>query len=252
MKKLLIILILFIPGLVMAEDFQTLLDEADSLVNYPGRDFAGQYTIVQDKPGQGRTTTIAAIFRRDSEDTYVIVIQEPSVNKGQGYLKQGRTLWFYDPESKRFNSTASTDRFQNSNARNSDFTQSTLAQDYDVVSGTEVKLGSFDCWLLELEANNTEVTYPKMKIWISKDGLVRMTEDYSLSGQHLRTTAISGYYNIKGTYVPKVFIFEDQLRGANINGQFHKERTLVEIARPSFEALPNSVFSKSFLESVNR
>ncbi len=252
MKKLIIIFILLIPGLVMAEDFQKLLEDADSLVNYPGSDFAGQYTIVQDKPGQGRTTTIAAIFRRDSEDTYVIVIQEPSVNKGQGYLKQGRTLWFYDPESKRFNSTASTDRFQNSNARNSDFTQSTLAQDYDVVSGTEVKLGAYDCWLLELEANNTEVTYPKMKIWISKDGLVRMTEDYSLSGQHLRTTAIPDYYKIDDTYVPKRLLFVDQLRGANINGKFQNERTQITIGSPSFDPLPNSVFSKSFLESVNR
>ncbi|MDC7241291.1 MAG: outer membrane lipoprotein-sorting protein [Spirochaetales bacterium] len=252
MKKLLIILFFVIPSFLMAEDYQKLLELADSLVNYPDHDFSGQYTITQNKPGQGQTVSVAAIFRRDSQDTYVIVIQEPSINKGQGYLKQGRTLWFYDPESKRFNSTSSTDRFQNSNARNSDFTQSTLAMDYDVISGEEVKLGSYDCWLLELEANNTEVTYPKMKIWISKDGLVRMTEDYSLSGQHLRSTYIPDYYNIGGTFVPKRLLFEDQLRGATINGKFQKERTLIDISSPSFKDLPNSVFSKSFLESVNR
>ena len=236
----------------MAEDFRKLLEQADSLVNYPEQDFSGQYTIVQDKPGQGRTMTVAAVFRRDSQDSYVIVIQEPSVNKGQGYLKQGRTLWFYDPESKRFNSTSSTERFQNSNARNSDFTQSTLAQDYDVISGQEVKLGAYDCWLLDLEANNMDVTYPKMKIWISKDGLVRMTEDYSLSGQHLRTTAIPDYYKIDGIYVPKRLLFVDQLRGSTINGKFQNEKTQITISNPSFNDLPNSVFSKSFLESVNR
>lgn len=235
-----------------AQNYQDLLVRADSLVNYGDSDFSAEYIIVQDKPGQSRSTTIAAVFRRDSEETYVIVVKEPSINKGQGYLKKGNTLWFFDPESERFNSTSSQDRFQNSNARNSDFTQSTLSKDYDVVTGEEVALGRFDCWLLTLEANNDEVTYPKMKIWISKDGLVRKTEDYSLSGQLLRTTAIPDYYSVGDFFVPKRILFVDALRGATINGRFRNEKTQITIAKPSFADLPDSVFSKSFLENVNR
>ena len=237
---------------LFAVDYHELLVDADKLVNYPGRDFSGEYTIVQDRPGHDRNITVVAVFRRDSEETYVIVVKEPSVNKGQGYLKKGKTLWFFDPESKRFNSTSSRDRFQNSNARNSDFTQSTLAKDYDVVAGEEVKLGKFDCWLLTLEANNDEVTYPKMKIWISKDGLVRKSEDYSLSGQLLRTTAIPDYYSVEDFFIPKRLLFIDALRGANIDGKFRNEKTQITISKPSFDDLPDSVFSKSFLENMSR
>ncbi len=251
-KIFIVILISLIAINLFGTDYKSLLEQADNLVNYPGTDFSAEYTIVQDKPGQSRTTTIAAVFRRDSKETYVILVKEPSINKGQGYLKQGGTLWFFDPESRKFNSTSSSDRFQNTNARNSDFTQSTLAQDYDVVSGSEGKLGRFDCWVLELEANNDEVTYPKMKIWISKDGLVRKTEDYSLSGQLLRTTAIPDYYKLDEVFVPKRILFIDALRGATINGKFQNEKTQITITKPSLGNLPDSVFSKSFLESMNR
>ena len=182
----------------------------------------------------------------------MIVIMQPLISKGQGYLKEGRTLWFYDPESRRFNTTSSADRFQNTNARNSDFTRSTLAQDYKVIAGENARLGRFDCRLLTLEAVTPDVTYPKMKAWISDDGLLRKTEDYSLSGQLLRTSAIPDYHQIGGRFVPKQILFVDALRGATINGVFVNEKTQFTISRPSFERQANSVFSKTFLETVSR
>jgi len=176
----------------------------------------------------------------------------PLINKGQGYLKQNKTLWFYDPESRRFNTTSNADRFQNTNARNSDFTRSTLAQDYKVTAGEDAVLGRFDCRLLTLEAITTDVTYPKMKVWISNDGLLRKSEDYSLSGQLLRTSAIPDYYQIGGRFVPRQILFVDALRGAVINGAFMNEKTQISIAKPSFAKVADSVFSKTFLEAVNK
>jgi outer membrane lipoprotein-sorting protein len=229
-----------------------ILRQADALVSYYDTDFSAEYTIVQDKPGQSRSTTVAGVFRRDSIETYVIVIMQPAISRGQGYLKQGKTLWFYDPESRRFNTTSSTEHFQNTNARNSDFTRSTLAQDYRIVRGEDTVLGRFKCRLLSLEAVSTGVTYPRMKIWISEDGLVRKTEDYSLSGQLLRTSAFPDYYQIGRRYVPKRILFVEELRGAVINGTMVNEKTQITITRPSFEKQADSVFSKTFLESVNR
>jgi len=231
---------------------QELLAKVDSLVSYYDTDFSAEYTIVQEQPGQGLSTTVAGVFRRDSNETYVIVIMQPLASKGQGYLKQGNTLWFYDPESRNFNTTSSADRFQNTNARNSDFTRSTLAQDYKVVSGENATLGRFECRVLTLEAITTSVTYPKMKVWISKDSLLRKSEDYSLSGQLLRTSAIPDYYNINGRFVPRQILFVDALRGSVIKGVFVNEKTQISIAKPSFNKVADSVFSKTFLELVNQ
>jgi outer membrane lipoprotein-sorting protein len=231
---------------------EELLKRADNLASYYGVDFSAEYTIVQDKPGQSRNATVAGVFRRDSDAMYTIVIVQPAINRGQGYLKQGDTLWFYDPESKRFNSTSSRDRFQNSNARNSDFTRSTLSDDYNISTGEEAVLGRFKCRVLTLEATNKEVTYPRMKVWLSEDGLVRKTEDYSLSGQLLRTSVIPEYYNLGGRYVPKAVLLVDALRGATVNGVFVNEKTQISIKNPSFAPVSSSVFSKTFLEKASR
>jgi outer membrane lipoprotein-sorting protein len=239
------------PGLWAVSDLE-LLKQADGLASYYNIDFSAEYTIVQDKPGQARSTTVAGVFRRDSRETYVIVIMQPAISRGQGYLKQGNTLWFYDPESRRFNTTSSKDRFQNTNASNSDFTRSTLAEDYRIVAGENTVLGRFKCRLLSLEALTNAVTYPKMKIWISEDGLVRKTEDYSLSGQLLRTSAFPDYYRIDGRYVPKQILFVDALRGAVIDGKFINEKTQITISKPAFEKVADSVYSKTFLETVNK
>jgi hypothetical protein len=242
-----------LPGLALyAQTDLEILRRADALASYMDTDFSAEYTIVQDKPGQSRSTTVAGVFRRDSIETYVIVIMQPAVSRGQAYLKQEGTLWFYDPGSRRFNTTSSVERFQNTNARNSDFTRSTLAQDYRIVNGEDVVLGRFRCRLLGLEALTTEVTYPRMKIWISEDGLVRKTEDYSLSGQLLRTSAFPDYHQLGNRFVPKRILFEETLRGAMINGSFVHERTQITINRPSFARVPDSTYSKTFLESVNR
>ena len=228
-----------------------LLRRADSLASYLDTDFSAEYTIIQDKPGQSQTKTVAGVFRRDAKETYVIVIMEPAISRGQGYLKQGKTLWFFDPTSRRFNSTSSQDRFQNTNARNSDFTRSTLAQDYRIVSGEDATLGRLNCRVLTLEGVTNDLTFPKMKIWISDDGLVRKTEDYSLSGQLLRTSAIADYWRIGNRFVPKQILFIEALRGATINGNFINEKTQITINKPSFNKLADSVFSKTFLETVN-
>jgi len=81
--------------------------------------------------------------------------------------------------------------------------------------------------------------------------LLRKTEDYSLSGQLLRTSAIPDYYNINGRFVPKQILFIDTLKGAVINGTFVNEKTQITISKPSFIKVADSVFSKTFLENVS-
>jgi hypothetical protein len=161
-------------------------------------------------------------------------------------------LWFYDPQSRLFKSTSSRERFQNTNASNSDFTRSTLATDYRVDSGRDVKLGNYHCRLLTLSAANTEVQYPKMQVWIDESGLARKTEDFSLSGQRLRTTVFPEYYKIGKRYVPKKILIVDDLRGAVVAGKMQNEKTLITVAKPSFKAVDNAMFSKAFLENINQ
>ena len=254
MKRQAAIIVLTIIGrLAWAEgDPKELLRSVDQLVSFQDSDFSAEYLIVQNKAGEGVDSTQAVIFRRDGANKYLILILAPVVDRGKGYLKIDDSLWLYDPVSRKFTFTSSKERFRNSNARNSDFTRSSFARDYDIGRVGREKLGKFDCTVLDLKANNAEVTFPITKLWISNDSLVRKSEDYSLSGQLLRTILIPTYQGIGGRFVPVTIIIADQLKGRKIDGKFVGDRTQITITKPSLEKLPDNLFTKTYLEKVGK
>jgi len=254
-----LIVSLFLLGMVAAAqthantpNSRQTLEPIDALVSYHNNDFSAEYIITQYRPGQGNRVTKAYMFRRDREDKYLILIQEPAVDRGKGYLKIGNVLWLYDPVDRRFNSISARDRFQNTNARNSDFTQSTLAQDYEITSQRQESLGAFSTTVYEMEATHDDVTFPRMKLWVDENNLVRKFEDYSLSGQLMRTTAIPSYRRMGEQFVPVQIVIEDALAGRTIDGEFRRERTVIAVAKPSLREVPDMVFTQQYLERVSR
>jgi hypothetical protein len=113
------------------------------------------------------------------------------------------------------------------------------------------RLGSYQTDVYDLEALTDEVSFPKMKIWIDQDNLVRKFEDYSISGRHMRTTAILEYTNIKGSYIPVRIVIQDELRGREVNGKFRYERTIISVAKASFQPLPDMIFTRAYIERVS-
>jgi outer membrane lipoprotein-sorting protein len=233
-------------------DFQAMLKAVDGLVSFMDTDFSAEYKVEQFKPGEGTSITDSVIFRRDKDEKYLILILDPAADKGKGYLKIGSSMWLYDPVARRFDFTSSKERFQNSNARNSDFTRSTYSSDYLLESAKQEQLGKFPCWVLDLKANNDDVSFPRSKIWVSDDNLVRKTEDYSLSGQLMRTRAVPSYQKIGERYVPVMLLIVDNLRGKTIDGKFQNETTKITITKPSLSKLPDSIYTQSYLEKVSK
>ncbi len=238
-------------GEISREEGRRILEEIDSLVSYEGSDYSAEYTVTQERPGQGTSRQKMTMFRRDSQDQYTIIIMEPSEDRGKGYVRIGDNLWLYDPADQRFTRTSARDRFQNTNARNSDFTQSTLARDYEIVGHSQEQLGVYETDVYDLEAITDDVTYPKMRIWVDENGLVRKFEDYSLSDQHMRTTAIPNYRRIDDKFVPVRIVIQDELRGREVDGEMRQERTIISVDKPSFRDVPDSVFTRSYLERVS-
>lgn len=254
MKRLLTAALLVLAGgMVFADpDFKALLKTVDSLVSFMDSDFSAEYTIEQIKPGQDTNVQKAFMFRRDKDEKFLILITDPPSDKGKGYLKIGPNMWLYDPVGRRFDFTSSKDHFQNTNARNSDFTKSNFSGDYDFVSAKQEKLGKFNCWVIDLKANNDGVAYPKTRIWVSEDNLMRKKEDYSLSGQLMSTTAIPTYQQVGNRFVPVMLLVVDALRGKTINGKFQNEATRITIAKPSLASLPDTIYTQAYLEKVNK
>ncbi len=227
------------------------LAQIDAQISFMDTDFSAEYTIVKDSPGEGQSVTVAAMFRRDNLNKYLILILQPDADKGKGYLKIDNNLWLWDPVARRYTVTSARDRFQNSSARNSDFTRSSMAVDYRITATSQAKLGKFDTTVLELTATADAVVFPLRKIWVSSgDNLVRKMEDYSLSKQLLRTTAIPSYQKVGTRWVPVSMLIVDELRGKNVNGVFVKEKTQVTIAKPGLGKQPDLLFTQAYLEKA--
>ncbi len=227
------------------QDAQKLLVELDELGNFPGKDYSALFTIVSEKPGEKQSVSQVRIFRRDERKQFTILIMLPEVNKGQGYLREEDNVWFYDPTGRKFSHSSIKENLQNSEAKNSDFTASSLVEDYTIEKITEGMIGKFPVWILSLKAKSNEVSYEKVLIHVRKDrSMTLKREDYSVNGRLMRTTLFPKYIELEGKLLPSQILIIDEINKG--------EKSQITMAEQSVEKLPDKVFTKAFLEQVNR
>jgi outer membrane lipoprotein-sorting protein len=226
-------------------DFRAILGEIDRMSNFENTDFSATYTVVSEKPDEDTSVFKVRMFRRDREDKFLMLFLEPQTQKGQGYLQLEDNLWFYDPESRKFSHSSFKENLQDSETKNSDFRRSSLVEDYEVASYTEETLGRYPVYVVDLKATNDEVSYPRTRLWIRTDNhLVLKAESYSLSDRLMRSAYYPNYIEVEGRFLPSRMLFVDELKPG--------EKSQVTIKDVSLSPLPDSVFTKAYLERVNR
>ena len=226
-------------------DYREVLRAIDRSRSFDTTDFSATFTVVSQKPDEETSVFKAQMFRRDAEDKFVMVFLEPDVQRGQGYLQVDDNLWFYDPESRKFSHSSLRENLQDSEARNSDLNEPSLAQDYDVESAEAGRLGRYDVHILDLTARHNEVSFPRLKMWVRQDNnLMLKVQSFSLSGRLVRSEYFPKYVRVEGRFLASQMLFVDELNEG--------ERTQVTMANTSLARVPDSVFSKSYLERVNR
>ncbi len=258
LKSIFVLSAAILAGSAFAADMSAsaakeLLKKVDETTSFYGTDFAANYSLVQEKPGQGKSTTTVVMYRRDDADAYTILITGPEKDRGKGYVQFDNNIWFYDPSDRQFVFTSSKDNVGGTNATPADFTPQHYSKNYKIDKTDKVKLGKLDCILFTLTASSKNVNYPTIKLWVTEeDGLIRMKEDYSLSGQLLRTTAIPSYQLFKNHSVPSKMVVVDNLRGKKINGKMQFEQTQITISNVSFDKQKDSVYTKKYVEMQSR
>jgi outer membrane lipoprotein-sorting protein len=226
-------------------DFERILAKIDDLANFNDTDFSAVYTIISERPGEEREVIQARVFRRDLTDQFLILILQPEVQRGQGYLQVDENVWFYDPESRKFERTTIRENIQNSDAQNTDLNRSSFSDDYDVETWREGTLGSFPVYIVDLLATSSDVAYEKVRLWIrTEESIVLKKEDFSVNGRLMRTSFIPRYERVGSKIVPKQILIVDELNQG--------ERTQLTMSNATTQSIPDSVFSKAYLERVNK
>ena len=241
---------LAIPASVSAQTLtqagaEKILMELDELGNFPGKDYTSLFTIVSEKPGEKQSVSQVRVFRRDTKKQFTILVMLPEVNKGQGYLREDDNVWFYDPTSRKFSHSSIKENLQNTEAKNSDFTVSSLLDDYTIQKISEGSIGKYPVWILDLKARTNEVSYERVLLYVRKDKTMTLKrEDYSVNGRLMRTTLYPKYVSLEDKLLPSQILIVDEINKG--------ERSQITMAEQSVEKVPDKVFSKAFLEQVNR
>jgi hypothetical protein len=201
--------------------------------------------MVNVSPDRGTFANKEQIFRRDKDDAFLTVMLEPESRKGQGMLRVDNNMWRYDPTSRKFTHTTLKDTYLNSTVTNNDFRRWQRSIDYSVAKISTGTLGNYKVIIGELKANNDEVPFPYIKMYIETDRkIVLKIEEYSLSMKLLRTAYYTQYVQIGDSFIPTVQIFQD--------GLIPEKRSQVTYTDISTKTLPDYHFTKEYLERVSQ
>ena len=89
------------------------------------------------------------------------------------------------------------------------------------------------------------LTVSYVKMWVTKGtNLVLRTEEYSLTKRLMRSSLFPNYAKVGSGVIPTQMIFIDEL----VKGK----KTQITISEISTNKLPDHVFTKAYVERVNR
>ncbi len=229
----------------VAEKAYKIMESTDDALAYHG-DYSATVSLVVEKPGKPKENLQYKIFERTDKDLMTIVQLFPEADKGNGYLRNGDNIWSYDPISRKFSHTSLKEALGDSDMKLDDVEQNDTRwrDNYNVAAFEEGTLGKYPVYIVTLTAKTSEPSYAKSKYYIRKDvPLVLKEEDFSGSDRLMRTILIPKYSKVPAGYVSSQVIMRDELNKG--------EQTQQVISDLTFDALPDKIFTKAYLEGLN-
>lgn len=227
-----------------------ILDKLDTLQELKS-DMTAQVEMVQQKKDQGNKQYQMVFYRRDADDSFLMVFTDPEAEKGNGYLKEGDNMWLYRQNTRTFQHINRDETISGTDMKAGDVEKRKTSELYKgvVENGKEKiqaeKLGKIDVYRLEVIAQVKDVTYPRQVYWVRQDNFLPLkVESYSLSGTLMQTAYYLKYTTVDGRYVPIQQMFIDEFDVGN--------KTVVKINGINFSPIPRSVFTKAYLENLSK
>lgn len=158
-------------------------------------------------------------------------------------LMVDRNMWFIRSGLKKPVSLSPRQKLLG-DAANGDIASTNYVDDYHGVLQGEETVGSEPCYVLDLKAANKNVTYDRIKYWVSKERLVGVqAEFYTLSGKLFKTAAFKYDNRIRVNEEEVPFVSELVIRDA-----IQKDRvTTMTYGKIKVEPIPDSTFNLNLL-----
>jgi outer membrane lipoprotein-sorting protein len=184
------------------------------------------------------TTTRTFLVKARGDDALVESLAPPRY-KGEVMLFNDRTIWFVKPGLRKPVSISARQRLSGL-AANGDIASTNYARDYDAVIAGEEDVDGEATWRLELKAKAKNVTYDRIRSWISKKRRLGVKAEFLTVGGNVFKTAAFEYGNrLMGAEGDFEFISRMIIRDAGGSGAV----TRLTYAQPRSEAHAPSMFN---------
>lgn len=171
-----------LPAAFAAPDAQKLLETSDrSRGSAAAQEGLSWEAAVHSVEG-GETRDVVYRVKVRGVDA-IAEVTSPPRQKGEVVLFNDRNLWYYKPGLKKPVSISARQKLVGQ-AANGDIASTNYARDYEATSVTEDKIGNVPLWKLELKAKAKNVTYDRIRYWVSKDRILALKAEFlTVSGQ---------------------------------------------------------------------
>jgi hypothetical protein len=215
-------------------------------------DWKGRFFLEQKEKDKNDIVYDGVYYRRDEDDRLMILFLQPKSERGKGYLRIDKNLWFYDARVGKWERRTERERIGGTGSNRQDFDESRLAEEYHAKHVGDAKLGRYRAHVLELRAKKgVDVAYPKIKLWVDQQTKnVLKTQDFAASGKLLRTSYYPKWFKVYSeskraeVWYPKEIRIFDEIEKEN--------RTTVVIRQIDLKPLPKNIFTKAWLEAQSR
>ncbi len=173
--------------------------------------------IIQGRRGTRTIKSKSWIHGTDKSFTEYL---SPAREKGTKMLKLGDQLWTYSPSSDRIIKISG--HMLRQSVMGSDLSYEDMMEDpelhnlYDAKVVAEEMFLEHKCWVLELIAKASDITYYSRKIWVDKEHYIALKENrYARSGKLLKITEVTEIMRTQNRWVAKRAVFKNVLKKGN-------------------------------------
>jgi outer membrane lipoprotein-sorting protein len=212
-------LALLADGVAQAQTAQEIVTATDRVRN-PAEPFRTTLKLTEYVDGKERNHDTLAVFSKEDKSTRqfrnLVQYVEPARDAGKRVLLDGRSLWFYDPDSKVSVRISAQQRLIGQ-AAIGDILTVNLASDYTAALAGEERIDDAarqprQCWHLQLSAANDQATYNRVEYWVEQRSFFPIKgKFYSDSGRLLKILYFRNFAERLGAVRPTEAIIIDAI-----------------------------------------
>ncbi|WP_242332937.1 MULTISPECIES: outer membrane lipoprotein-sorting protein [Anaeromyxobacter] len=237
MNAVLLVGSLLLAGAAAAPDAGTLLRDSDRARG--GLERGVTWTVAVVATDEGSVSKSSWLIRARGNDGLAEALGPPR-RKGEVILFNNRSIWWVKPGLRRPISISARQRLQGE-AANGDISSTNYARDYEGTIAGEEDVNGEPSWRLDLKARSKDVTYDRIRYWISKKRRLGVKAEFLTVGGDVFKAATFEYGNrvrlAGGEEIDFVsrMIIRDAMGAGNV--------TVLEFQAPRAETHAASVFN---------